>query len=75
VNRQLALLDVPKSSYYYRPQRKIERSYWDEVLKEEIIQMYGKLPFYGNPRMTVELQNMGYKVTEVLQFVFELKKV
>lgn len=62
MNRQLALLDVPKSSYYYRPLRKIERSYRDEVLKEEIIQMYEKMPFYGNPRMTVELQNMGYKV-------------
>ncbi len=24
--------------------------------------MYEKMPFYGNPRMTVELQNMGYKV-------------
>jgi putative transposase len=62
VNRQLRLLDVPKSSYYYRPQRKIERVYRDEALKEEIIEMYKELPFYGNPRMTVELQNMGYKV-------------
>jgi len=62
VNRQLALLEVPKSSYYYRAQRKIERAYWDEVLKEEIIQMYETLPFYGNPRMTEGLQRMGYKV-------------
>jgi putative transposase len=72
VNRQLALLDVPKSSYYYRPRRKIERSYWDEVLKEEIIQMYEKMPFYGNPRMTVELQNMGYKVNH--KHVHRLRK-
>ena len=62
VNRQLELLEVPKSSYYYRSCRSVERQCKDAVLKEELHKMYMEMPFYGVPRATVALQKMGYKV-------------
>ena len=62
MKRQLELLEVPKSSHYYRPHRKLAREYWDAVLKEELREMYYRLPFYGTPRATAELQRMGYKI-------------
>lgn len=62
VNRQLKLLNVPKSSYYYQPHRKIKNAYWDEVIKEEIMEIYKDYPFYGIPRTTALLHKMGYKI-------------
>lgn len=62
VNRQLELLNVPKSSYYYQPHRKIKQVYWDEVIKKEIMEIYTEYPFYGVPRTTVILHKMGYKI-------------
>ena len=72
INRQLTLLEVPKSSYYYKPHRKIERVYWDSVIKEEIMDIHIKTPFYGTPRTTKLLQKMGYKVNH--KRVWRLRK-
>ena len=62
VSRQLYLLSVPRSSYYYKPKNNFSRIYQDSIIKEELLEMYLKTPFYGNPRMTAKLKQMGYNV-------------
>lgn len=56
------MLKVPKSSYYRKSSRKVSRNVEDEQIKVEIMALYEKYPFYGVPRITVELQRMKYKV-------------
>jgi len=36
--------------------------YRDEVIKEEIIGIYKEYPYYGVPRTTKQLQQMGYNI-------------
>lgn len=62
VSRQLYLLSVPRSSYYYKPKNNIFRACHDSIIKEELLTMYLETPFYGNPRMTKKLKKMGYNV-------------
>ena len=62
INRQLQLLAVPRSSYYYRGRRAVARVASDESAKDAIMDIYLDTPFYGVPRLTAELKRRGYKV-------------
>ena len=62
MNRQLKLLQVPHSSFYYKSQREISRTASDEQVKDEMLEIYMETPFYGVPRLTAELKRRGYKV-------------
>lgn len=59
VNRQLSLLKVPHSSYYYAGEKKQERKAFDTQVKDTMKKIYETKPFYGVPRMTAELKNQG----------------
>ena len=56
VNRQLRLLKVPRSSYYYKSQKNISKVASDERVKDEIMDIFYDTPFYGVPRLTAELK-------------------
>jgi putative transposase len=60
VNRQLKLLAVPKSSYYYKPLKFPKDCY----LKDDIHEIYGKCPFYGYRRIHLETKALGWKAGE-----------
>lgn len=62
VSRQLRLLKVPRSSYYYHSRRAISSVAGDERAKDEIMDIYMETPFYGVPRLTAELKRRGIKV-------------
>lgn len=62
VNRQLKLLQVPHSSFYYKSRREISRTASDERVKDEMMEIYIETPFYGVPRLTAELKRRGYRV-------------
>lgn len=62
VNRQLQLLKVPRSSYYYKSQKKISKVASDERVKDEIMDIFYDTPFYGVPRLTAELKRRGFKI-------------
>ena len=62
VNRQLKLLYIPHSSFYYKSQREISRTASDEQVKDEMMEIYMETPFYGVPRLTAELKRRGYRV-------------
>ena len=59
VTRQCRLLDVSRSSAYYRPQAVPET---DLALMREIDEIHLKYPFYGTRRVRDELQTLGYAV-------------
>lgn len=61
MSRQLKLLQVPHSSFYYKSQREISRTASDERVKDEMMEIYMETPFYGVPRLTAELKRRGYK--------------
>ena len=52
VSRQLRLLKVPRSSYYYHSHRAISSIASDERAKDEIMNIDLETPFYGIPRLT-----------------------
>lgn len=60
IAKQLKLLAVPHSSYYYKPKRKI--SLMDELLMQAMDRIYMAEPTYGSRRIRDELQKLGYKV-------------
>ena len=62
MNRQLKLLQVPHSSFYYKSRREISRTASDEQVKDEMLEIYMETPFYGVPRLTAELKRRGYRV-------------
>lgn len=62
MNRQLKLLQVPHSSFYYKSQREISRTASDERVKDEMLKIYMETPFYGVPRLTAELKRRGHRV-------------
>jgi putative transposase len=61
IYRQCELLDVARSSYYYRSER--DDSY-NLVLMNRIDEQFTKAPFYGVPRMTAWLNLQGYPVNQ-----------
>lgn len=59
VIRQCEILGLCRSSYYYQPATETPLNL---ELMRVIDEQYLKLPFYGVPRMTPLLRNMGYLV-------------
>ena len=59
MTRQCELLGLCRSSYYYQP---ATESPLNLELMQIIDEQHLKLPFYGVPRMTHLLINMGYPV-------------
>jgi len=59
VARQCALLDLPRSSFYYQP---VPVSADDLRLMRLLDEQYTATPFYGSRRMQVALQQAGYAV-------------
>jgi putative transposase len=58
ITKQAELLSVCKSSHYY------EHIYSQSELKimSEIDTIYTEQPYYGSRRISVALENLGYKV-------------
>lgn len=59
IRRQCALLELPRSSYYYVP---ASETPLNMELMRRIDKQYLKTPFYGSPRMTAYLRQAGYGV-------------
>jgi putative transposase len=59
IARQCALLDLTRSSYYYRP---AAPDPYDLVLMRRLDEQYTRTPFYGVPRMTAQLRREGHEV-------------
>lgn len=59
VSRQCSLLGLSRSSYYYEP---CGESAENLELMRLIDEQYTKTPFYGIPKMTVYLRQLGYIV-------------
>ena len=62
VARQCALLGLPRSSYYYEPTT--TESPENLRLMRKIDELYLKRPFFGSPRMTDWLEELGWAVNE-----------
>ena len=60
--RQCALVDLPRSSYYYEPMA--AESAENLLLMRRIDELYLRRPFYGSPRMTDWLRDLGWPVNE-----------
>lgn len=56
VARQCALLEVPRSSWYYKS---VGPDPLDDALMKRLDRLYTELPFYGVLRMTAQLQTEG----------------
>ena len=61
VTSQLKILNVPKSTYYYKPLKFPKDCY----LKEDMLEIYGKWPFYGYRRIHLETKDLGWKAGEM----------
>ena len=59
IARQLKLLGLSKTGYYYKP---VGESEFNLQLMRLIDQQYTKYPFYGVPKMTELLRMLGYRV-------------
>ena len=59
VSRQCRLLDLSRSSVYYKP---VEIAPQDLALMRLIDEQYLKTPFYGSRSMTRHLRRLGYRV-------------
>lgn len=60
VRRQLELVSIPRSSFYYVPKGESEENL--EILRL-LDEQYFKTPFYGVLRLTALLVGLGYKVS------------
>jgi len=59
IRRQCELIGLNRASYYYQPAQESELNL---KLMRLIDEQYLKTPFYGWPRMTVYLQQLGYEI-------------
>jgi putative transposase len=59
LRRQCELIGLNRASYYYQPAQESELNL---RLMRLIDEQYLKTPFYGWPRMTIYLQNLGYQI-------------
>ncbi len=59
MQRQCELLGLPRSSYYYKPTGETD---YNRNLMELIDSIYTKHPFYGSPKITKALREMGHEV-------------
>ena len=58
IAKQCSLIGLERSSYYYHP---LGISQEDIMIMNEIDKIHTRIPFYGYPRMTVELKRLGYE--------------
>jgi putative transposase len=59
IRRQCELLELNRASYYYQPAQESELNL---ALMRLIDEQYLKTPFYGWPKMTHHLQQLGYPI-------------
>ncbi|MGC9424241.1 IS3 family transposase [Vibrio sp.] len=59
IKRQCELLEVCRSSFYYIPQ---QEGFDNQELMKLIDKQYMETPFYGVPRMTEHLRELGHQV-------------
>lgn len=59
IQRQCALLGLPRSSFYYEP---AAESAFNLELMRRIDEQYLRTPFFGSPKMTAWLRRQGYAV-------------
>ena len=59
IQQQCQLLDLPRSSYYYEPLGESERNL---KLMKAIDKIYTKKPYFGRPRITHHLRELGFEV-------------
>lgn len=59
IRRQCELLDLNRASFYYQPAGESELNL---TLMRLIDEQYTQTPFYGWPKMTVYLQQLGYPI-------------
>lgn len=59
--RQCALSGLPRSSYYYQPG---QASTENLRLMRQIDELFLRRPFYGSPRLTHWLRELGWAVNE-----------
>jgi len=63
VARQCQLLGLSRSSFYYQPSI-VQESAENLRLMRQIDRIYTRWPFYGSPRITLELRQHGCRVNE-----------
>jgi len=61
IGRQCELIGVARSTYYYYSKSDPEK---DEPLRQAILKIYEKCPFYGVRRMNAALKRAGFRVGE-----------
>jgi putative transposase len=61
LNKQCKLLNISKSSLYYKPVKKYSSKY-ELTLLNLINDIYSEFPYYGTRRIVTELENMGYSI-------------
>lgn len=61
LRQQCELLGLPRSSWYYEPAAESEENL---RLMRDIDELYLKYPFYGSPRITFCLRDLGWRVNE-----------
>jgi putative transposase len=59
ISRQCELLSLARASYYYEAASESEENL---ALMRAIDELYTHMPFYGRPRLTEKLKQMGYQV-------------
>ena len=59
IRRQSGLLNIPRGKFYYRPRAETQLNLH---LMNLIDRQYQRTPFYGVPRMTGYLQDLGHRV-------------
>jgi putative transposase len=59
IRRQSMLLNIPRGKFYYKPRSESQLNLY---LMDLIDRQYQRTPFYGVPRMTDYLQELGYRV-------------
>lgn len=57
--RSAGFLEVPRSSYWYRPK---EKTLWEQSLVKRMIELSDKHPRYGYRRITALLRRDGFEI-------------
>ena len=68
VNRQLQLLKIPRSGYYYKSQKKISKVASDERAKDEIMDIFYDTPFYASSPIDRRIETAWFQHQPQTQF-------